>query len=83
MGRLVYTYRFTDLPQGLGRGVYLGGSFEVGEVGNSFDPTTANGTLYGGSLFFAADTILGPFYMAYGHSKDGYGSLYFMLGVHP
>ncbi len=83
LGRLVYTYRFTDLPQGLGRGVYLGGSLEAGEVGNRFDPTTAGGTLYGGSLFFAADTILGPFYVAYGHSKDGYNSFYFMLGVHP
>jgi NTE family protein len=81
MGRLVYTYRFTDLPQGLGRGVYLGGSFEAGEVGNRFDPTTAGGTLYCGSVFFAADTILGPFYVAYGHARDGSSSFYVMLGV--
>lgn len=83
MGRLVYTYRFTDMPQALGRGVYLGGSFEAGEVGNRFDPTTANGTLFCGSLFFAADTILGPFYVAYGHAKDGTGSFYIMLGMRP
>ena len=26
MGRLVYTYRFSDLPSALGAGLYLGGS---------------------------------------------------------
>jgi len=83
MGRLVYTYRFTDLPQALGRGVYLGGSLEAGEVKNRFDPTTAGGTLFAGSLFFAADTILGPFYAAYGHAKDGTASFYIMLGILP
>lgn len=83
MGRLVYTYRFTELPQGLGRGVYLGGSLEVGEISNRFDPTTASGTLFCGSLFFAADTILGPFYVAYGHAKDGSDAFYIMLGLQP
>ena len=81
MGRLVYTYRFSDLPSALGAGLYLGGSFEVGEVSNRFDPTTASGTLYCGSLFFGADTILGPFYFAWGRSADGSGALYVMLGI--
>ena len=40
----------------LGRRIYLGGSLEAGEVRNRFDPTTAVGTLYCGSLFFGADT---------------------------
>jgi NTE family protein len=83
LGRLVYTYRYADLPQALGRGLYIGGSFEAGEVGNRFDPTTAGGTLFCGSLFFAADTILGPFYVAYGHANDGSASFYIMLGVQP
>jgi len=82
MGRLVYTYRFADLPSALGSGLYLGGSFEAGEVSNRFDPTTASGTLYCGSLFFGADTILGPFYLAWGRSADGNGALYVMLGIH-
>jgi NTE family protein len=81
MGRLVYTYRFSDLPSPLGRGLYLGGSLEAGEVLNRFDPTTAVGTLYCGSLFFAADTILGPFHAAYGRAADGSGTFYIMLGV--
>ena len=81
MGRLVYTYRFADLPSPLGRGIYLGGSLEAGEVRNRFDPTTAGGTLYCGSLFFAADTILGPFHVAYGRAADGSGSVYVLLGL--
>lgn len=83
MGRLVYSYRYAELPQALGRGLYLGGSFEAGEVSNRFDPTTAGGALYCGSLFFAADTILGPFYAAYGRARDGSGSFYLMLGLQP
>ncbi len=82
-GRLVYSWRFTDLPQALGRGIYLGGTFEAGEVSNRFDPTTASGTLFCGSLFFAMDTILGPFYLAYGHAKDGSDAFYIMLGLQP
>jgi NTE family protein len=81
LGRLVYTYRFADLPSPLGRGIYLGGSLEAGEVRNRFDPTTAGGTLYCGSLFFAADTILGPFHAAYGRAADGSGTFYIMLGI--
>jgi NTE family protein len=81
MGRLVYTYRFADLPSPLGRGIYLGGSLEAGEVRNRFDPTTAGGTLYCGSLFFSADTILGPFHAAYGRAADGSGAFYIMLGI--
>lgn len=82
-GRLVYTYRFADLPSALGTGLYVGGSFEAGEVGNRFDPTTAGGILYCGSFFFGADTILGPFYLAYGRAGDGSGSFYIMLGMQP
>jgi len=83
MGRLVYTYRFADLPSALGRGVHLGGSFEAGEVGNAFDPTTASGTIYCGSVFLGVDTILGPFYVAFGQADDGSNSFYVMLGMHP
>lgn len=83
MGRLVYNYRFANLPSALGGGVHLGGSFEAGEVKNAFDPTTASGTLYCGSLFLGAETILGPFYVAYGRSTDGSDAFYVMIGVHP
>jgi NTE family protein len=83
MGRLVYTYRLAALPPALGGGVYLGGSFEAGEVESRFDPTTASGTLYCGSVFFGVDTILGPFYAAYGRAADASDAFYIMLGMHP
>ncbi len=82
-GRLVYTYRFARLPGALGGGVHIGGSFEAGEVSNRFDPTTASGALTCGSVFFGADTIFGPFYIAYGRSADGSDAFYVMLGMHP
>jgi NTE family protein len=83
MGRLVYTYRLAALPSALGGGVFLGGSFEAGEVLNRFDPTPASGTLFCGSAFFGVDTFLGPFYVAYGRSADSSDAFYVMLGMHP
>jgi len=32
------------------------------------------------TAYVAADTFLGPFYLAYGHSDDGQSSAYLYLG---
>lgn len=80
--RSVYSYKIASLPPPLGRGVYLGGSLEAtrGALGTtiSSDPEIRNSA----SLFIAADTFLGPAYLAWGQviSGDPEGRLYFMLG---
>jgi len=60
---------------------YLGFSVEGGKVWyktkESFSDTN---TLFGSSIYIAIDTILGPFYLAYGYSDTSNQSVYFSLG---
>ncbi|HET6488840.1 MAG TPA: patatin-like phospholipase family protein, partial [Syntrophales bacterium] len=78
-GEIVYMYQFGSLPSPLGKGLYVGGSLETGQVHHLFDPKANNGWLFGSSVFFAADTIFGPFYGAFGYAGDGSTSFYVML----
>jgi NTE family protein len=79
LASLSYYYRFSTLPAQLGRGLYLGGSLETGRIDDPlmeepWDWTTS------GSLFWAADTLLGPAYFGYGYSSLGQGTFYLTIG---
>ncbi len=77
-GRLVYLRRLSEVP--LTEGVYAGVSLEAGRIGGQLLPGNPTGTLTAGSLILAADTPLGPVYLAYGNSGEGHQSIYFFLG---
>jgi NTE family protein len=88
-GNLVYFRKVAAFPAPLGRGLYLGGSLEVGRLWDTEirDPPTGapillapEKTRYGGSLFLAADSFVGPFYLAWGISGEGDHSFYVLLG---
>ncbi len=81
-GNLVYYRRVSSLPSLIGRGLYLGGSLESGKVWNTLGDGALNSeeTRYGGSLFFAADSLLGPFFVALGLSAEGDTAVYVLLG---
>jgi NTE family protein len=88
-GSLVYYRRIAALTPPLGRGLYVGGSLEAGQLWNGaafVESDAAPVTLapeqlrYGASLFFGADTWLGPFYLGWGLSGTGSNSLYVLLG---
>ncbi len=80
--RTVYSYKIASLPQPLGRGVYVGGSLEAtrGSLGAEVGLETR--IRRSASLFIAADTFLGPAYLAWGQvfGSDSEGTLYLMLG---
>lgn len=80
LGRLAYYYKYDRLPPQLGTGLYLGGTAEVGRMNGPNDPLLTNKYLGGFSVFWGADTIIGPVYVAYGRSTAGYDSFYFLLG---
>ena len=44
------------------------------------DPLLTNRYLGSFSVFWGADTIIGPVYLAYGRSTSGHDSFYFLLG---
>jgi NTE family protein len=80
--RTVYSYKIASLPQPLGRGVYLGGSLEAtrGALGAEIGVDTR--IRRSASLFLAADTFLGPAYLAWGQvfGDEAEGTFYLMLG---
>jgi NTE family protein len=77
--RAVYLHRTGQLPV-FGNTYYLGGSLEVGNVWQERSAISFGDTYKAGSLFFAADTPFGPFYIAWGHTTRGDSTWYLLLG---
>jgi len=80
IGRLVYYYKLEKFN--IGRGVYLGGSLEYGNVWNRRNDFSFGDMLLGGSVFIGVDTIFGPLYFAYGiaENKTDDSEIYLFLG---
>lgn len=79
-GSLVYQHRLATLTPPLGKGLYLGGSLEVGRQWDGPEILNPNETRFGGSVFFGADTWLGPFFLGLGLAGDGDAAGYVLLG---
>jgi NTE family protein len=79
-GSLTYYRLLTALPPPLGRGVYVGGSLEIGTLNETIEQLNASGTRFGSSLFLGADTWLGPAYFGVGLTGDGETTGYIILG---
>ena len=78
-GSLAY-YRRLPLTVPLTRGVYLGGSLEVGELEDTDPGRTVPGTRFGSSLFLGVDTVIGPAYLGLGLAGDGNAAGYVIIG---
>ena len=77
--RAVGYHQIATLPL-VGRAVYVGGSFEAGNVWTDSSAVSASNLRTAGSVFLAADTWLGPFYVAWGLASGGQHSFYLYLG---
>lgn len=77
--RAVYYHQVGNMPL-MGRGIYLGGSLEAGNVWPTAGSVSWSGLRTAGSVFVAADTWLGPFYFAWGRASGGETSFYIYLG---
>jgi NTE family protein len=79
LGTISYYRQYATMPTQIGRGVYAGFSVEAGRINDPFmkDPWD---WVTAGSLFLAADTILGTFYIGYGHTSLGQGTAYLSIG---
>ncbi|MEN8139734.1 MAG: patatin-like phospholipase family protein [Thermodesulfobacteriota bacterium] len=83
-GGLSYRYRLSEhgFFGALEMPLYSGCSVEAGETwyeeyGQSF---RSDDLIYAGSVYLAADTVLGPFFLGLGLADGRYHSLYFSLG---
>ena len=80
LGEVVYYKKLGVMPRGLGNATYLGGSLEAGNVWQDRHDIASSDLIWAGSVFFGADTVLGPFYLAYGQSQGNTSSVYLVLG---
>ncbi len=75
----IYLYRLGRLPN-FGDGVYAGVSVEAGNAWERASEVSTRGLRWSGSIVFAADTFLGPVYLAHGWTSGGRDSFYLYLG---
>lgn len=82
LGIVKYTYELKDggFFGSLNAPLYVGFSAEIGETWGRYNALSASNLKQSGTLYLAADTFLGPFYLAYGFSADGEDSFYLYLG---
>ena len=71
--------KIATLPA-FGRGIYLGGSLEVGSTDAPNTPNAEAKRIYAGSVFLGLDTSIGPFYLGYGQATGARRSAYLFLG---
>ena len=72
-------YRLGELPTLVGRGLYVGGAIETGQAWEESDEILED-LVWSGSAYFAVDTFMGPFVIAYGIADTGQDELYVTLG---
>jgi len=81
IGRLIYFRKIGNGGEGiLDVPAYLGASFEMGNVWSQRSQVTFGSARKDGSVFFGADTYIGPAYLAAGYDQSGSVALYVFVG---
>lgn len=79
LGKVIYRYRLADLGP-FGRALYAGASAELGNAWDNRQDMHWSSLHRAGSLFVAADTPIGPAYLAIGTAEGGRHAIYLFLG---
>ena len=79
---LIYRYRLSekDFFGSFSVPLYIGMSGETGATWYGNGAFSRDKLLHSGSVYMAADTILGPFYLGFGTTEFDYYSIYISLG---
>ena len=72
--------RLTDLPIGLGDGIYVGGSLEAGNLWDTKAEVSLNDLRYSGTLTLGADTMPSPRTSQSASRESGERALYLFIG---
>jgi NTE family protein len=81
IGRLIYLRKIGNGGEGiLDVPAYLGASFEIGNVWNSREQVSLSSARKDASVFFGADTYIGPAYLAAGYDESGSVAFYVYVG---
>jgi NTE family protein len=79
-GRLTYQRRLTGFENVFGRNLYGGLSTEFGRASDSVDQLRVAPTRNSATAYLGMDTVLGPFYVGYGKTKNRGSIFYLFLG---
>ncbi|HEY3730969.1 MAG TPA: patatin-like phospholipase family protein [Steroidobacteraceae bacterium] len=81
IGRLIYLHKVGNGGEGiLDVPAYVGASFEAGNIWSNRSQISLGDTRKDFSLFFGADTYIGPAYLAIGYDESGMTAFYLFLG---
>ncbi len=80
VGMLGYYYRLGSLSPAWGDGTYAGISLEAGNAWDERGDVGTGDLVKAGSVFFGADTALGPVYLAYGFNDRSQKAWYLFVG---
>jgi NTE family protein len=74
----IFFYKISKSGGAIVQNTYVGGSIEAGNVWTG-TARTFDSLKTAGSVFISAETILGPFYFAYGYAGSKHSSFYVLL----
>ena len=79
LGRLIYFRRLGGQSL-LGQAIYAGSSIEGGNAWLEANDFSLDDLVGSGSIFFGADTVLGPAYAGVGFAEKGAREYYLLFG---
>jgi NTE family protein len=77
LGTLQFNYPLAQLLQ---YPLFFGGSLEAGQIWRRRETAAFDRTIFGGSVYTALDTPLGPIYFGLGLAEDGQEAVFLRLG---
>jgi len=80
LGELIYMFRLLK-NKVFGNDLYAGASIEAGNAWEKRSQASTGDLIYAGSVFLGADSIIGPIYLAFGHTDEGDNAAYFYIGA--
>ncbi len=81
LARVGTRFRVSKLPSLVGSGIFVGATVEAGNVWDRTRAIGLSSLIWAGSLYGAADTILGPVYLGWGVAEEGRNTFFFSLGL--
>jgi NTE family protein len=81
LARVGTRYRVSKLPSLVGSGVFVGATLETGNTWFRTEDIKPSSLIWAGSLYGAADTILGPLYVGWGIAERGNNTFFLALGI--
>lgn len=81
LARVGARYRVSKLPSLIGSGVFIGTTLETGNAWRDTNEIKPSNLIWAGSLYGAADTILGPLYLGWGIAEEGNNTFFLSLGL--